>query len=223
MTEQVTSQLLLDLELRPDATFANFLGEVPRELMVVTPWAYCWGPLGTGRSHLLQALCHAWQAKHRQVMYLPSPGRTSPEMLDNLHQYELLCIDEADDVLQDDAWQEPLFHLLNSQKDSGHALLMSGRTHPLEMHIPLADLRSRFLAMSHIESVELDQTGKTKLLQQRASRHGFELSEQVVAYVMSRCARDQQTLLRVLDGLAQESLRQQRRVTIPLVRELLNP
>ncbi|MAV27519.1 MAG: DnaA regulatory inactivator Hda [Gammaproteobacteria bacterium] len=222
MVRQVTSQLLLDLELRPDATFANFLGEVPRELRVETPWAYCWGPLGTGRSHLLQAFCHAWQADHRQVMYLPSPARTSPEMLDNLHQYELLCIDEADDVLQDEAWQAPLFHLFNSLKDNGHALLMSGLTHPLELHVPLADLRSRFRAMSHVESSELDQAGKTRLLQQRASRHGFQLSEQVVDYVMNRCARDQQTLLRVLDGLAHESLRQQRRVTIPLVREMLN-
>ncbi|MCH2568739.1 MAG: hypothetical protein MKZ98_09295, partial [Pseudomonadales bacterium] len=65
MPELVTSQLLLDLELRPEATLTNFLGRVPRELTVEQPWVYYWGKSGTGRSHLLQAICHAWQSNEK--------------------------------------------------------------------------------------------------------------------------------------------------------------
>ncbi len=222
MQELVTSQLLLDLELRPEATLTNFLGRVPRELTVEQPWVYYWGQSGTGRSHLLQAICHAWQSNEKRVMYLPDPGGVTPHILKNLHEYDLLCLDEADDVLRDASWQVPLFHLFNELRDNGRGLLIAGRTHPLEIRISLPDLRSRFRAMSHVQAAELDEDEKQMLLHQRASRYGFELTDQVVAFVMSRCARDQQSLLRLLDGLAHESLRQQRRVTIPLVRELLN-
>lgn len=221
MPEQVTSQLLLDLELTPDATLANFLGEVPAALMADIPRVYLWGAVGTGRSHLVQAICHKWYGGNRRVMYLPNPMHASPAILDNLEQFELVCIDDADDVLQSEDWQTPLFHFFNGLSDNGHGLLLTGQSHPLDMAVSLADLRSRFRAMSHVQTSELTDQGKRDLLQQRASRHGFKLSDQVVAYVMSHCARDQRSLLRLLDGLAQESLRQHRKVTIHLVRELM--
>jgi DnaA family protein len=50
---------------------------------------------------------------------------------------------------------------------------------------------------------------------------GFELSSEVIAYLMNRYARDlsaQMEILRRLDGA---SLSQQRRITIPLVRQAL--
>ena len=68
-------QLTLSVALRDDATFDNFYAGTNTTVLQCLqdfaglqsePFVYLWGPAASGRSHLLQACCHA----NTQAVYL---------------------------------------------------------------------------------------------------------------------------------------------------------
>jgi DnaA family protein len=50
------------------------------------------------------------------------------ELLDNLEQYELVCIDDLHVIAGKADWEEALFHLFNRLRDSGRRLLIAAST-----------------------------------------------------------------------------------------------
>lgn len=66
-----------------------------------------------------------------------------------------------------------------------------------------------------------DDAACKEILAQRAALRGLELPEPVADYLLRRCSRDLSTLLALLDRLDLAALAQQRRLTIPFVREQL--
>jgi len=87
--------------------------------------------------------------------------------------------------------------------------------------IRLPDLKSRLLAAHAIETDRLDDKGKLQLMQQKASRQGFRLADDVGQFIMSRSDRDVRSLVNLLARLEVETLRQQKKVTIPFVKQVL--
>ena len=98
-----------------------------------------WGPDGCGKSHLL----HVW-AKRRGARILA--GSTLRD-LDGVPESGGLALDDADAVSA-----EPLLlHLLNTARDRGLCLLLSGHAPPSRWHVRLPDLSSRLRAISTTE------------------------------------------------------------------------
>ena len=79
-------QLPLDIRLREDATFANYVGESAHQLREATGIVYVWGEPGTGRSHLLQASCHEARARGASCIYLAELDHHGPEVLERFPQ-----------------------------------------------------------------------------------------------------------------------------------------
>jgi chromosomal replication initiation ATPase DnaA len=98
-----------------------------------------WGTGGCGKSHLL----HVWAA------------RTGANLLRGQTLGDLNEIPESGDVVLDDAdtiLDEPLLlHLLNTARDRGLRLLLSGQTAPSRWRIHLPDLSSRLRAITAVE------------------------------------------------------------------------
>ena len=153
MAEQYT----LALPLSPDATFANYIGEASAKLAHLESWNVIWGKPGSGRSHLLQALCRddAEQIKSDYI-YLAALNKLDPEVLRNLEMYTVVCLDDVDDVFGEKAWEEALFHLLNSCKDLGTQVVLSVQEPIANHNIGLLDLKSR---LSSALAIETDQPG----------------------------------------------------------------
>jgi DnaA-homolog protein len=87
--------------------------------------------------------------------------------------------------------------------------------------VQLPDLRSRLLAALVVETDTLNDQQKLQVMQQRANSRGFDLKDDVGQFIMSRSARDMGSLVNVLALLEVESLRQQKKVTIPFVKQTL--
>ncbi|WP_420824459.1 DnaA regulatory inactivator Hda [Sulfurivermis fontis] len=225
----VERQLTLRIGLRDSATFANFLpGDNAAALHLLQqggePFIYLWGAGGSGRSHLLQAACHAVTAGGGSPAYLPLAGLadTGVAMLDGLEQMSLVCLDDLQAVAGNAAWEEALFHLYNRVRDAGGRLLAAADASPVTLGIQLADLRSRLAWGPVFQLQPLDDAGKLAALQLRARARGMDLSEEVGTYLLRRCPRDMQALFELLERLDQASLAAQRRLTIPFVRELIS-
>jgi len=228
----LTRQLLLPVRLNDEATFDNFL-VAPRNALavdglrgVLAPGAECFcylhGPVGSGRSHLLQALCH--QAAATGACYLPLTELVdypAAEVLEGLDDMALLCLDDIDAVLGKETWDEALFHLYNRRQAAGLALCVSAAVPAREAPTALPDLGSRLLLMLSCRLQLLDEADRGAALQLRARQLGIGLSDDVVSYILRRLPRDMASLVAFLHRLDHLSIAEKRRITVPFVGELL--
>jgi DnaA-homolog protein len=228
-------QLPLGVRLRDDATFANYypganaaaLGYVERLCEADAGWTesliYLWGGAGVGRSHLLQAACLRFEQRGEQAVYLPlaDVADYGPELLDNLEQCELVCLDDLQAVAGRADWEEALFHLFNRLRDGGRRLLLSADTAPRELPVQLADLQSRLTLALVFQLQSLSDEDKLRALQLRASRRGLQLSDEVGRFILTRGERSMSALFELLERLDQASLQAQRKLTIPFLKETL--
>ncbi|MBI3562588.1 MAG: DnaA regulatory inactivator Hda [Gammaproteobacteria bacterium] len=218
-------QLPLGIRLDAATTFENFYPADNRDLVRVLqegtePLLYLWGAAGTGKSHLLQAACHAAVQRGDSVMYLPLRGDESltPAVLEGLDNADVVCIDDVDSIARQTQWEEELFHLFNRVRDQRGRLYVTAKVSPTALEIQLSDLASRLAWGLTFQLQTLTDAQKIAALQLRAQRRGLELSGEVAGYLLKQLPRDMHHLFAMLDRLDQASLQQQRRLTIPFVK-----
>lgn len=229
----MTEQLALGLGLDKSLSFENFY-PLPGNRLLLNQlqlqaagegeqWVYVNGGAESGRSHLLQASCQAAAHAGRQAAYLPLKELKdySPrDLLAGVEQLDLLCLDDLDAVLGADAWEEALFHVYNRMSLSGSAMLVAaGAIATLPCCLP--DLRSRLNSFSvyHLQGLKDEQ--KMQALRFRAESLGLCLNQDVVEYLYHRAPRNLGDLFACLDRLDRESLRQQRSLTKPFVKQIM--
>lgn len=223
------TQLALPLRLADHAVFDSFFA-VGNEVLVATltetaagqggHGCWLWGAPATGKTHLLQATCD--RAGDTSV-YIPLSvfREAGPEILEGMAARQIVCIDDVDAVAGNADWEAALFDLCNQVSDSGGQLVLSACSTPRESSFELADLRSRLSRLPIFHLRPLDDEQRVGALQLRAQHRGFELPGETARYLLKRSKRDMASLFDVLDKLDLESLRAQRRLTIPFVRDAL--
>ena len=101
MIHDIDTQLTLDLSLNDEAKFENFFdagsnAEVISELKGTASQVFLWGSLGTGRTHLLQSVCHESLMENKSSIYIPllNANKFSPEILHGLENMDTICVDD---------------------------------------------------------------------------------------------------------------------------------
>lgn len=229
MSSHPGQQLPLRIGLRDSATFANF-HPGPNAVVVHTlqsasePFVYLGGSPGCGRSHLLQAACHAVSEAGGLAAYLPLDEcmAMSPQMLEGMEQMALLALDDVERLAGDPEWELALFHLYNRMRDAGHRMIVAGNAPPAALGIALPDLLSRLGWGPVFQLQPLDDSEKASALRMRARQRGMELSGEVADYLINHASREMHDLFTLLDRLDVGSLAAQRRLTIPFVRTFIH-
>lgn len=186
-------------------------------------FVYVWGGAGAGKSHLLQATCQAAAERGVAVAYLPLAELATygPDILEGLEALALVCVDDLQLIAGRREWEEALFHFYNRLRDTQTTLVVAGDSSPAALPVALADLRSRLAWGPVFKLSELSDAEKIAALQRRAGLRGLELPDEVAQFLIRRSPRDMASLFALLDRLDRESLAQQRRLTIPFVRQLI--
>ena len=232
MSSETLTQLTLGMRLNDEATFSNFLVAPDNAQLLETLTSpleagqlyYLWGSRGSGRSHLLQALCHAFSEAGVPALYLPLTELESlaPEILQQSSSLGLVCLDDLAAIAGDRTWEEAVFHCSNELMDAGVPLVVSADSAPRDLKLKLADLTSRLQRGLTFQVQAADEEFMRQIFQHRAERRGINLNEQVCDYILLRADRDLPALMTLLDRLDDGSLTLQRRITVPLVKELMN-
>jgi len=189
----------------------NILSGKERERFV-----YVWGGLGCGKSHLLQAVVDVYQQDNLKAFYFS--GDLQAEFSIDVDT-DCVAIDDVDCL--DAEAQIRLFNLYNQLREDGHAfLLVSGPAAPAHLDMR-QDLVTR-LGWGLVYQVhELTEEEKMQAMKSHAADCGFNLSQEICHYLLRHGRRDLPSLMMTLDALDRYSLTNQRPITIPLLRELL--
>ncbi|WP_419836097.1 DnaA regulatory inactivator Hda [Endozoicomonas atrinae] len=228
-------QLPLSVQLRDDATFANFysgrnetlvnLLDMDRSVPGIESeqFIFLYGPKGVGCSHLLQAACHQVDRRSGRSIYLPMKELVhySPKLLEGIERLQLVCLDDIGEVAGIDEWEEALFDLFNRLRDSRTRFLVAADNPPKALGIQLQDLVSRLGWGMVFQVHPLDDRDKVSALKLRAHYRGFDLSDEVARFIIHRGSRDMGNLFTLLQKLDSASLRAKRKLTIPFVKEVM--
>ena len=222
-------QLPLNVRLRDRALFESYLPG-PNAAMLAQLRALAefqrpgltWlsGPEGSGKTHLLQALC-ARAGVGAAYVPLSQLEPYGPAALAGWQGARWLCLDDAASVIGQPAWERALFGAYRDCEERGASLLMAARAVPPQLPFALPDLASRCAAGQRLSLRALDEREQCAALRLRAQQRGFELPDETALYLQRRLPRDMSSLFAVLDELDTAALAAQRRLTVPFIREVL--
>ena len=228
------AQLALMVQLPDDETFASFKGDVNQG--VVTQLKsfieqqqqnahsfYLFGLASTGKSHLLHASSSyaAHLGKSSVCLSCAELIQLPVAVLEGLEQIDFICLDDIHLIADNTQWQQAIFDLYNRVLEQNNYLLISGDESAKQLGISLPDLVSR-LSWGLTEQVKpMDDAEKVQALQYRATQRGLFLSDDVVKFLLNRFSRDMSSLIKSLDALDKASIQEQRKITIPFIKEVL--
>ena len=193
-------QLLLDFTRAPEPTFENFVPGGNGEMLAAVQAAvagrpeerviYLWGESGAGKTHLARAFDSAVD------------GRRGVRVIDGVETL-------------DEAAQAELF---NAFVDRAFAfLLVTAGSAPRDLALR-RDLATRLASGLTYRVLPLTDDEKQAALAAHARARGFELSDDVAAYLLTHARRDMGSLMSALDAIDQYSLETRRPVTVPLLK-----
>ena len=182
-----------------------------------------WGESASGKTHLLNA--SADFARRQDVALQIYDGHQLMQCdaagFGGFDHCDVLAIDNLDALAGDPDWEACFYQVINRCRDGEYRFIFSMTAKPDSLRTRLDDFRSRLQWGLLLQLPRAGDAEIRRILQRRAGLLGIELSDEVVSYLMTHHARDlgeQIGILQHLDGI---SLSQQRRVTIPLVKQAL--
>ncbi len=229
----MSQQLPLPMRLRPASVFDTFCtGDNHQTVASLkalrtvghSPVLLVHGPAGSGKTHLLQALCAHHGAQGAAVAFLPLADLQvlGPDVLAGTEQCSLLCIDDLHLIAADMHWNRALFSLHRDCEERQVPLVLASQVAPTALAWALPDLSSRLLAGNLLRLRLLNDADQLQALQMHALQRGFDMPMDVALYLQRRMPRDMNRLCDLLDKLDAALLAAQRRLSIPFVREWLD-
>ena len=241
----LSSQLLLPVRENSDASFDTFYCEknakakfllarcIDRQIETAV---FVTGPEGVGKTHLMNsALAYAENKVSSKTCYFSLAELNGYQLAESdveslfasFEGYSIMALDHLDSWLQDSALSSSfkercLFNLFNHYKMNAAMLLMASSLSVGALKISLPDLLSRLKSSLLISLSAYDDFEKEIIMQNVAIRKGFSLEEEVSAYILKRSGRCMADLMKALDKLDRASLTEQRKLTIPFVKKVLN-
>lgn len=229
-------QMALAVTLPDDETFSSYFGgdnaQVVSHLKQVLAqasscdfqYSYLCGLADSGKSHLLYAMCVEAQLHGLSsfLISLKDFASFDKDILDNLEQMDVICIDDIHAIAGDKNWENALFNFYNRFNAPGKILVVAGDLLPDMLNIELPDLVSRLKWGTTFQIRSMSDDDKAEALVQRAKMRGLELPIECTRFLLTRVSRDMRALLDVLNRLDHASMVEKRKITIPFIKTILN-
>jgi len=219
------SQLLLDLGPPPAPTFDGFVVGDNREALDAvralaapvrpgtTRFLYLWGPVASGRTHLLRALEGAAPSGPARRL---GPD-AAPEAFVHDPRIGLWLIDDCDRL--DPARQAGAFHLFDAvAAHADTALVCTGAQPPGRLTV-MPELATRLGWGLVLQLRRLSESDTARAVEQAFAERGITVAADVVPWLMTHAPRDLGTLRALVDAVDAYALVRKRAITVALLRE----
>ena len=173
------------------------------------------GPKGSGKTHLANVFINATGAKNIGKDYLEKNSAHS--ICDG---EKALVVENAENIVGH-GLDEQLLHLYNTARERDIRILMTATSAPARWKINLKDLSSRLNTAPIAEINPPDDSLIAALLLKQFTDRQINISQDVINYLISRMDRSFSAVRDVVEKTDSLSLSEKRKITIPLVRRVL--
>ena len=181
------------------------------------------GTKDSGKTYLLQALCNHFSNQGKSSFYLPmkQAKELSVDILESLESMELVCIDGIESIVGNKVWEIGLFNLINRSLNSKNRLIFTSSKNIDVMNFELKDLDSRLRKIQSHELYALADDEILSALKHIANLRSIELGSKEAQYLLTYANRNISDLVQILESLDQLSMEMKRKITIPLIKEVI--
>ena len=181
------------------------------------------GPKDSGKTYLLQAMCNLVNNNGKSSLFLPMKQaiKLSADILDSLEAIELVCLDGIEHVIGNKAWETAMFNLINRSLNSNNRLIFTSSKNIYNMNFKLNDLDSRLRKIQSHELHCLSDNEILNALKYIADLRSIELGNKEAQYLLTYANRNISDLVKILESLDQLSMEMKRRITIPLIKQVI--
>jgi len=181
------------------------------------------GTKDSGKTYLLQALCNHFINQGKSSFYLPmkQAKELSVDILESLESMELVCIDGIESIVGNKVWEIGLFNLINRSLNSENRLIFTSSKNIDVMNFELKDLDSRLRKIQSHELYALADDEILSALKHIANLRSIELGSKEAQYLLTYANRNISDLVQILESLDQLSMEMKRKITIPLIKEVI--
>ncbi len=192
------------------------------------------GPLGTGKTHLLRAIANAVsQGKRpRRPLYLTSETFTNRflEAMDNrqlgrfrreVRGADVLLLDDLQFLTRTTATQRELLHTIDELVGSQAQVVVASDQHPSYLTSLSPSLRERLITGMACELHLPDRETREKVLRLKSERLGLSLSEPVLNFVVDNVAGSMREVEGALNRLLAVASLSGRKLTIDIARQAI--
>ncbi len=177
---------------------------------------FLWGPPGSGKTHLLQAMAHQRHERGERVGWF-DPSARPPWTMEPA--CAVLLLDGCDALRRRAAAQR--VRPVRSRRNARRALGGGGAA-CRRWTWPCAKTCARAWAGARCSGCScLPEEQARAVLRRESDRRGIFLSDEVMDYLLTRFARDLSHLMALLDRLDGFALAEHRGVTVPLLKKML--
>ena len=184
---------------------------------------FIYGNQDSGKTYLLQSLCNAYSREGRSSLYIPLKEVISygVSILDSIEAMDLVCLDGLESIISDGEWEKGIFNLINNSLYSECRLVFAASLETGSLSFSLPDLESRLRKLNSYELLPIHQDNLLEALKSIAKLRSIDLGDKEAQYLLTYTKRNISDLVSILENLDQLSMEMKRRITIPLIKELL--
>ncbi len=208
-------------------TFNDFFFDSPNEEVKLAlknnEDVFLYGAEDSGKSFLLQSTCNYYASDHKSSVYIPISQaiKHGTGFIDSLEGLDLICLDDIDLIASNKDWEVGIFNLINDCLSSNCRLIFSSCKNPSSINFDLDDLRSRIKRIDHIELYPISDANLPEAIKFISQLRSINLGDKEINYLVTYSKRNMSDLIEVISKLDQLSMELKRKITVPLIKEII--
>lgn len=206
-----------------DFYFDNKNLELKKSLLEGDDDLFLYGIKQSGKSFLLQAICNLFASKNKSSLYIPisEVKKYGTNFIDSLDSLDLVCIDDIDLIHSDQEWEVAIFNLINDCLISGCRLIFSSALNPSSIEFELIDLISRIKKIDHVELFPVSEDNLFDAINFICNIRSINLGDREINYLITYSKRNIADLMDIINKLDNLSMQLKRKITVPLIKEII--
>ena len=226
------NQLILPYQKNIKKTFDNLFFEQNKNSLIIKNiqeifknkenQIYIYGKKSLGKTHILYSACNYFDNK--KCVYLPLSEKKFflPDIFDGFENYDLICIDDIENIFGDKEWEFAMFVLINKVLEKSKKIIFTSSDMPNKNLINLKDLESRLSWSLLLDIKEPDDSLKEKILKKTILEYEYNISEDICLFLLKNRNRDLDSLLEKIHYIGEYSLSLNKKITNKNVKSILD-
>ena len=176
-----------------------------------------------GKSFLLQSLCNYFSKSNKLSLYLPLKELNNYKtgLLDDLEKLDLVCIDDLHLIAGDNTWETAIFNLINNCLISNCRIVFCSNINPSLISFELDDLFSRIQKINRMEVHPVKSDNLIEAVRFFADLRSINIGDKEVTYLINHSKRNMGDLVTHINQLDKLSMQLKRKITIPLIKKVI--